>query len=332
MAGINVAQVVAELGNYIVQKQEEVRSWVYQNVEYLPYVNTIVKVNGEYPAYLGVMSNVVQEFASVWNELGEAIFKAKKLIAFKQKVNFPIIPADLQNSWLSFLYTEGLTPEQMPISQWIMMELAKKVNEDIDILGGTGVYTPGTGLFGDSMDGVLTILADMLATGNPFKVPLPALTDANIVGCVDAFERMLPNKVGREVKAIFMSRQNLQRYKLRYRTLYGGNNDFDKADTAMTWLGGRMVVGFSSWDGSDTIMATADKNWVRLIDIIDAPRITDVQKDDYKVKVFMEFTLGYQFWADELTFVSDYVGTTRGLGTDHTVYYPETPTTAIAPL
>jgi len=169
MAGINVAQVGAELGKYIKHQEsiDAVRSWFYKEDELAPYVETVTKVDGEWPAFHDVMTNVVQEFAPVWNELGEMQMRTKLLKAFKQKVNFPIVPATIVGSWMSFLYREGLKPAEHPISRYIISKLGGKVVEDLSELSATGVYSAGTGNFGDSMDGVLTILADMAVNGNP---------------------------------------------------------------------------------------------------------------------------------------------------------------------
>jgi hypothetical protein len=77
------------------------------------------------------------------------------------------------------------------------------------------------------------------------------------------------------------------------------------------------------------MMTTPKNNWARLIDKLNAPAITDVQKVDYEIKVFMEFTLSYDFRFDEVAFISDTGGVARGLATDHSLFYPETPTTVI---
>jgi hypothetical protein len=329
---INVADVVSELGDYIVQGQEEVRSWVYMENELVPHTTAITRVNGEFPAYQDVANHVVQEFVDVWNELGEAVFKVKKLEIFRHKVNFPITPSKVLNTWLAFLRTEGLSNTEMPISRYIMEKvLAPKVKDDMNILSGQGQYTPGTGLFGDSMDGLITIFTDLLATGNPFKVPVPALTATNIVDVVTVFEEMLPARADKSVMKIFMSRKNFLRYKKRYRAQYGDNNDYSKGQTTMTWLGERELVPLSCLDGSDFIFATTEGNFLRLIDIFDEPRITDIQPFDYKVKVFMEWVYALNFWCVELLFLSDTGGLVRGLPSQHTLFYPECPTDVIAP-
>ena len=65
----------------------------------------------------------------------------------------------------------------------------------------------------------------------------------------------------------------------------------------------------------DKVVATTDGNLVKLIDKIDnPPMITDLQKDDYKLKIFMEFSVGYDFLINEMVFVSNNSDQTYGLG------------------
>jgi hypothetical protein len=325
---IDITQLVTELGQYRMQNQN-VTSWVYEGSAYDGKTTTLTKINGQYPSFHGIISNVVQEFTTAFNALGAAKFFAKPLSTFRQKVNFPFKPQDIYDAWIGFLAVEGMTPDKMPISTWIMNELKMKTMDDIRVLEGTGVYTANTGLFGDSMNGMITVMNNLLASGNPFLVPVPVITDSNIVGVLDAFDRSIPGKFRRLITEYNLSQENLDRYRFRYRALYGKDVQHKDDDVNKVWLNGKYLVGYDSWDGSDLIMATPKTNWLRLIDMLNAPTITDVQSIDYEVKIFMEFSLAYDFAVDEKVFISDTGGLVRGLATNHALYYPNTPTTPI---
>ena len=62
---------------------------------------------------------------------------------------------------------------------------------------------------------------------------------------------------------------------------------------------------------------------IRLIDVFDKPAITDTQIQDYILKIFMEFWLGYDFAINELVYVAVFDGSDRGLQVDtlNTLYY-----------
>jgi len=93
-----------------------------------------------------------------------------------------------------------------------------------------------------------------------------------------------------------------------------------------TRLGERTIVGITGMNANQ-ISATIDGNFVRMIDVVENPAtITDVQKLDYKIKVFGEFTLGYDYAVNELVMMStSALGAVRGLGsaTLNALYYPE---------
>jgi hypothetical protein len=91
-----------------------------------------------------------------------------------------------------------------------------------------------------------------------------------------------------------------------------------------TILGDRELIGLPGLNGSDVIFATPDENFLRLIDINDEPVITDVQSQDYDVKIFMEWWEGVQFHTNQMVVVGVVDGTVSGLGAPDLdeKYYP----------
>ena len=76
-----------------------------------------------------------------------------------------------------------------------------------------------------------------------------------------------------------------------------------------------------------TIVSTVENGFVKMVDIIDNPAtITDVQVDKRILNILGEFTLGYDFAINELTYVYTSDGTKkRGLNNKdlNELYYPE---------
>ncbi|MBT0607632.1 hypothetical protein [Aequorivita echinoideorum] len=289
------------------------------------HTKPITKIKGAYPQAHTLLTNVVQGFKPEWNELGKAQIAHKILKDYHQKVNFPLIPAEILHSYFADLYAEDKDMKDMPISKYIIEnELIPKTIENMDWLSINGVYDPlKLEEFGFSMNGIDIILQNMLgadvAAANPadshtaFKIPMNALTDTNMVAQVTTFERKLPTKFKKKgiIKKIFMSENNVERYQLDYEDKFGEskfNNDVMK-----TRLGKREIVGLPGWD-SDLIFATTENNFRRLIDVFDEPKVTDIQKQDYKLKIFMEFWKGYDFLINEMVFISNYEDATYGLG------------------
>lgn len=319
---ITINDVVKEVNTYLSHNPDLISTAINRAESTLDkHTKPITKVKGKYPQGHTILSNVVQGFDDTWNELGALRINHKILKNYHQKVNFAINPSDILNSYWAHLYAENISREDMPISKYILeMELLPKVIDDLAHLEVNGVYDSGDlGTFGKSMNGINKILTDLLALepsalADPaaFHIPLTTLTDTNIVEQVTSFERQIPSKIKSKIKKIFMSENNVERYILDYEDTFG-QNQFQK-DALKTRLGKREIVAIPGME-SDHIFATTEDNFVRLIDVFDGkPAITDVQKLDYKVKFFMEFWKGYDFWIDEMVLISNYSDTRYGLG------------------
>lgn len=322
-AGINVSDIVSELGSYFRTNNQEIRSMVYNKPAVLNYTKKLTKVKGKFPAPHSVTGHLVQGFASTWNAVGDTQFKVNDLQAYHQKVNYGFKPSDVHNSWLAYLYAEKLKPVDMPISKYIMeKELMARVPQDINYLCGKGVYDSGDlATFGKSMNGLDKVLTDGLASGNMYKIPVDTITDSNIVSVVETFEDRIPEQLKPMIDKIYMSKQNRDKYRRNYRDLYGAHNDFSKNQMTMTYSGEREIIGLDCLNGKNHIFATPDTNFLSLIDENEAPSVTDIQVADYTVKVFMEFWLGINFWTNEMVCAAVTNGSGSGLAIDNDTYF-----------
>ncbi|MAF36472.1 hypothetical protein CL622_05140 [archaeon] len=320
MSTITIDDVVKEADSFLKHNPELISASINRAESTLDkYTKPLTKVKGQFPQGHTLLSNVVQGFDANWNELGATQIEHKILKNYHQKVNFAIVPAEILSSYWAELYAEGKKPEDMPISKYIIeKELLPKVIDDLAHLEVKGVFDAGDlGTFGKSMNGIEKILADLLAAvpgtdHTPFKIPIQALTDTNIVDQVTEYEKLIPSKLKSKIKILFMSENNAERYQLQYEEQFG-QNQFQK-DALKTRLGKRMIVGIPGME-TDDIFATTENNFRRLIDVFDGkPQITDIQKQDYKVKFFMEFWKGYDFLINELVLISNYADAEHGLG------------------
>jgi hypothetical protein len=320
---ITINDVVKEVDTYLNHNPDLISTAINRSASTLDmYTRPITRVKGKYPQGNTILTNVVQGFDDTWNELGALRVNHKILKNYHQKVNFAVNPSDILSSYWAHLYAENLQREDMPISRYIIeQELLPKVIDDLAWLEVNGEYDAGDlATFGKSMNGIKKIITDLLALTNPatlndpscFKIPLTTLTDSNIVEQLTSFERQIPSKIKSKINKVFMSENNVERYIIDYENTFG-QNQF-QTNQLRTRLGKREIVGIPGMD-SDHIFATTDENFVRLIDVFDGrPAVTDVQKADYKVKFFMEFWKGYDFWIDEMVLVSNYANAQYGLG------------------
>lgn len=333
MGKINIDQIQKELLRYIEKNPKVLQIAVLSKSILLnAHAKTITKVRGEYPSLHSLIGHVVQGFNSKkWTPFGDVQFRKKLSKNYHQKVDFDLDPAEIIGSVLESWYDEGKSLEQKSISKHAVELLLQKIISDVNILSVDGVYNAAkigldTPEFGHSMDGLNEILRKgVLNTENPyFLVPGDALTSTNIIDVVTAYERGLPNYAKNQVSKIFMSATDKETYQLAYEDKFGENKFMNNALT--TRLGQREIVGIPNLkDG--TIFSTVNNGLIKLVDIIDNPAtITDVQKSKRILHILGEFTLGYDFAINELTFVHTVDATKkRGLNNAelNKLYYPE---------
>ena len=314
-------QIKNELVRYIGTRPKEFQSAVLSpQIAINQYTRTITKVKGHYPTVQALMSNVVQIFDSKkFTPYGEVHFLNKNLTNFHQKVDFELDPAEILGTWFEDTYDESKKAEQKTISKMAMQLLKAKVIDDVNTLSITGKYDAGqkgsaTPTFGTSMDGLNEILKKNIAnTTNPvFFIPGDAITSSNIIDVVKNYEKQLPKLMKPKIKTIFMSTSDFENYVDAYKEKYGDNKFYNNQVTSP--IGERRIVGIPNLT-KGTLFSTVDGNLLRLIDEIDNPStITDVQVHDRILRVYGEFSLGYDFAVNQLLYIHSVDGTKkRGL-------------------
>lgn len=310
---MNIEDVKKELNEYVTNNKEIVAKAFYNSeVTLNKYCKTITKVKGKFPSVFSIIGHVLQGFSSSWTPLGEASIKHKMLKNFHLKVNFPIVPSEVLNTWFAELYIEGKTAEEHPISKHIMDDLMGRVVDDVEILSQNGDVDETN--WTKAMNGIEKNIEIALAdTVHPvYKIPLNAITSSNIIDEIKKFEKSLPKNTRKKVKRIFMSTDLAMEYADQYEQEYGTKVTYTDTDTMKSPLSKLEIVGLDHISDS-TIFATVDGNLGRLIDVFDKPSVTDIQKQDYQLKVFMEGHLGYDFLINELAYVAVFDGSVKGL-------------------
>src|SRR4051812_23730039 len=118
---MNIDQLKTELGNYCRANSKEIVAMLYDTTSAMdPYMRTITKVKGQFPAINSITTDVIQGFKPEWNEIGSTTIKPNILYAYHQKINFPIIPAEIEASWLGEMNEEDLGLAEKSTSKYIM--------------------------------------------------------------------------------------------------------------------------------------------------------------------------------------------------------------------
>lgn len=327
--GLNIGLIAAEMQRLVVQNKlvnpADMAKYTQTPVD--SYCKKISKVKGTYQVLQSVMTHVVQGFSNTWTELGTLAVSDKELKNYHQKVNFGIVPADVLSTALAEWYEEGKEPSNQELVTKIATYVLDQIKDDMALLSMVGEYDPAQlSTFGKSMNGWNKILANAkLNTAHPvYKIPLNTITSANILDEVLKFEKDLPEVLSGKITKIFMSKKNLNLYKVAYKDAYKNSPNYSDNKQVLSPLEDRELIGLTKLSNTE-IFATVDGNMLKLIDVIDNPtKFTDVQVADYKVKLFWESWLGYDFLINEAVCVADFTGTVKGLGNAEkmALYFP----------
>lgn len=295
------------------------------------YAQRITKVNGGYASVVALMGHVVQAYYSKkFTPFSDVTFKAKKLDSFRQKVDFDIDPAEILGTIYADMFDEGKKPQDKSITKQIIDMVIAKIIDDLNFLSIDGEYdATKVGIdspeFGYSMDGLNVTLERIAAESQPYFIPGNAITSQNILSEVTAFEKNLPSLAKPKVKYIFTSQEDAEEYHELYDDTFGNRPSHDTSGHNKTRFGKREIVGIPGLT-KGTIFTTIDKNFVELVDVVENPaQITDVQVHDRIVRLYSEFSLGYDFAIDQYVFLHTTDGT-KDLGLNNSamnkLFYP----------
>ena len=324
MAGttINVDDIKTEFNEYTSQTDRPVMKALTQPTASMQFMTTVQAIE-VWRASKAAISSVVQQFVSKWTPLGSSTFTPIEITNRRHKVNVPITPDEINMSWLSFLYDESMTPEQMPITKYIIEQLIMpKVAENSEMrLIASGVYSTSglndadgeagqaTGL---SMDGFVTTLIKMYeaklttyANVNFINFGTSSLgvpvTSANIQDKMEEFVDAIDEVYQPKNMNIFTSQTVYRQYKRAYRDAFPATKNDDNSDNID--FSAQRIQPLPSMAGYKHFFATPKENFIRLRNINDGASKIFLQTANYDVKVFAEWWEAVGFAFQEALFV-----------------------------
>ena len=319
---IEVGDLRQEFGTYLnIQRNLEIISQLFVGFTSAKYFKTVFAVT-EWRASQALITSVVQQFSSEWTPTGKTLFTPIMIKNRRHKINVPIKPAEVLDSYIFHLYDESLSPDQMPITKYIIENLIKpQILQDIELrMIFKGKYVEATNVQEndaatppeDAMDGLETILVDAKAAGDKginFFTPSAAYnwltaTDAEVIAFFEAYIDWISPMYAGYAMNVYCSREHWRRYRRAYKNVWGQNSgqdgDFgsDRVDFSNNTL-----VPLDGMYGSPILFATPKDNMVKLRNKNEVPNIiNDIQKSNYTVKIFGEFWLGVGFAIGEGVF------------------------------
>lgn len=321
---IDVESLKEEFGTYLSQNQnnlEEVKA-VFAGFTSAKYFTSGMGTT-EWRATQALITSVSQQFKSTWTPSGKTQFKPLKIQNFRHKINMAVKPADVLESYMLYMYDEGLSVDQMPITRYIWGQLVyPQLMQDIElrmIFKGkyvdAGVVAEGTAGSPpeDSMDGLETQLVDSLSDGNSKQFnyfdgdgfDYTNCTDQEILKFVQDFTSWLSPVFRSLAMAIACSYEFWKRYKIAYKNVWGtgsGTTDANFGGDRIDYSN-QTLVPMDGMYGSPILFATPGINMKKIRHKNDVPNvINDVQRHNYDAKLFGEYWLGAGFAYGEAVF------------------------------
>lgn len=307
MATIDVEDLIKDnyFQNYITQGVIPFVQDLSFGFETEKYMTTVLAAD----VYKGVkpsISSVSQQFIGKWTPAGSSVFAPLSTTNRRHKINVPITPSDLEG-WLMFMYREDLTPDQMPITKYIVNELIKKqLMNDIELkMIGQGRYaalSPSVkeGDAGQapeySVDGFCTILEDLNDANDTDVnwVTINPITSSNAETELRKFiAAMVNSPYAKTPMNLFVSPETELNYVENI--VKNNRNGIKDTDVTRTLYGSNLtLVSLPSMIGSSTVFATPKANFLRLKHI-NNPDILRMQSRRYDVEVFGEYWLAPGF-------------------------------------
>lgn len=310
-SGLDVTDINAEFGKVMPPR---VRLDIFNRNIYLGVPDAALftreQSNTDYKAAESLMTEVSQAFTPYWTPKGKAEFKPITIPYRRHKVNVTFKPADIIKSWLTYLYEQGKTPMEQPVTKYIVEQLIMpKVQDDVTrVMLGKGKYVePSTGISdGDagtaanaSMDGIETILVEdkaaatrkfnhFKAAKNPFSLTGQTLLDY-VASYAKAISKYFVNK-----PLIYCSEEFLEHYQSQDFAVNGKYTGQNVGNSIR--FSGFSFQPMKCMYGSPILFATPKSNLAMIVDYASAANcVNKIEEHHYDVDIIGEYSLSVGF-------------------------------------
>ena len=327
---IDTQELKKEFGKYVDSNRLEILKGLFGQTESTQFMSTIMTDKTEVRAsQASIVGSVLQQFVPVWTPSGKAKFHPLTIKNFKCKINVSIIPSDIMEDILGYMYDEQASQLQsMPVVRYILYQLifpkldeereqalaiGKYVENEAD---QHGEYTASTPL--ETMDGYLTQLVALFVadydqedvtklTGvrwlqagkqiDPKKKNVRTIIDAAVKEVSDKYPLYAKKKMKVHIDPVLADayrREYLEEYKWLKNQDGTHKNDIDFSNFEFGECEGMR--------GTGCFFITPKENFKHLMSQNPQNVKLRFQEQDYMVKIFGEWWEGTGFWMAEAIF------------------------------
>lgn len=285
---------------------------------------TPILTNTDYIASSAVHTEVSQQFTNEWTPKGKMKFTPIRIPYRRHKINEAIKPTELLKSWLLYLYEQGKNQAEMPFVRYVVEQhILPKVVEDIQLsMIGKGKFTAvdesslkdgdAGSAAKDSMDGIETILVEGHNGTNPAAKKINFLknaqnvltmTDKEAHDYIDSFvDKIVGQFVDKNIP-IYCAPEVLTKY-LRAEFAITGVYTGKESDGSIRFTKAHLYP-LACMYNSPILFSTPKENMAMLRDLSNPEScINDIQRQNYDVKIFGEYSLSVGFKIAEAVFAS----------------------------
>ncbi len=311
---IDTQKLQTEFGKYVNSEKLEVIQRMLIKTTSTALMSTIMTEKTEVRAITGEIKSVLQQFIPHWTPKSKATFTPLTIKNFKCKINQSIIPSDIMEQILGYLYDENLKPEDMPIVKYILFQLVfPKLDEDRETALATGYYKENkvdeNGKYSASdatsaLDGYLTILSREKLNADTavnFFDPKATITQDNILDVFDAYADSIKPVYQGSGLPVSIDPNLLLMYQRAYRKKYPNTKNEDGAKTSIdfTKFNFEPVEGMR---GTGCFFATPKENWKHLMSQDPQSAKVWMATVDYEARIYAEYWEATGFWLADAIF------------------------------
>lgn len=327
---IDTQELQKEFGKYVDSNRLEILKGLFGQTESTQYMSTVITDKTEVRAnQASVVGTVLQQFVPAWTPSGAAKFHPLTIKNYKCKINVPIVPSDIMEDILGYMYDEqASTLQSMPVVRYILSQLIfPKLDEEREqalAVGkfvenepdGNGQYTASSPL--ETMDGYLTqLVAKFLADyeeNDPAKLSgirwlqkgqqidpseknVRTIIDAAVKEVSDKYPLYAKKKMKVHIDPVLADayrREYLEEYKWLKNQDGTHKNDIDFSNFEFGECEGMR--------GTGCFFITPKENFKHLMSHNPQNVTLRFQEQDYVVKIFGEWWEGTGFWMAEAIF------------------------------
>lgn len=328
---IDTQELKTEFGKYVDSNRLEILKGLFGKTESTECMSTIITDKTEVRAnQASVIGTVLQQFVPAWTPSGAAKFTPLTIKNYKCKLNVPIIPSDIMEDIIGYMYDEqASTLQSMPVVRYILNQLIfPKLDEEREqalatgrfvenVADGNGAFSASTPL--ESMTGYLTQLVDkynydaddshtkksgirwlqkgveIVTTGSSKNVRVTI--DAAVKEVADRYPLYAKKAMKVHIDPVLADayrREYLEEYKWLKNQDGTHKNDIDFSNFTFAELEGLR--------GTGCFFITPKENFKHLMSHNPQNVTLRFQEQDYTVKIFGEWWEGTGFWMAEALF------------------------------